>query len=71
MMQFFMRPNPAKRAADELAQAHLDKLQADAYAEHWKHVSGMLDERIARLTHIVERQPQPAKAARSLFHWSL
>ena len=62
MMRIFAVPHHGARAAAELAQARLDKLNADSCAEHWKHTSRMLDERIARLERIAQEAPPEKKA---------
>jgi hypothetical protein len=45
----FRKPTAAARAAEELRIARLQRLEAQAGAEHFKHQAAMLDERIARL----------------------
>lgn len=62
MMRMFAVPHHAARAAAELAQARLDKLNADSCAEHWKHTSRMLEERIARLERIAADAPAAKKS---------
>lgn len=49
LTKLFRKPTASERAAQELHAAKLDRLQAQAAAEYWKHQCAMLDERIARL----------------------
>lgn len=45
----FRKPTASERAAQELQTAKLERLQAQAAAEYWRHTCAMLDERIVRL----------------------
>ena len=51
MLKLFRKPTPAERAAEEMCQADLERLQAQAAAEYWRHTCAMLDERIVRLSY--------------------
>ena len=49
-MKLFGAKDPKREATRELREAQLALLQSDAAAEHYKHSSAMLRERIERLT---------------------
>ncbi|MGX0133064.1 hypothetical protein [Cupriavidus metallidurans] len=49
MFNLFCKPTVEKMAADQLSIAKLERLNAQAAAEYWKHQVAMLDERIDRL----------------------
>lgn len=68
----FRKPTASERAAEELRIARLQRLEAQACAEHWTHTAAMLDERIARLEYAAdegllqalgEKPPRPRKLA--------
>lgn len=48
-MKLFRKPTASERAAQELQAAKLERLQAQAAAEYWRHTCAMLEERIVRL----------------------
>lgn len=49
LTKLFRKPTASERAAQELHAAKLERLQAQAAAEYWRHTCAMLEERIVRL----------------------